>query len=282
MPVLESVDMFCAYLEKNRAAAESLYAASKWFAKKHKSYSIGKDLSVDKTSVTVMNNMLAKTQETPFEHLEDMRRKRKAAIDDFCHIYGGYIAFKLKKKADDKGYEIPEHIEDEYIIRATTLALNYISKQLDRNGYSEGTFSHLVHKTIKIKAKNMFEKYNTFLNNPEKNAHFISITEDTEPILGGILEIENDNNGAETGDFEFDRDQFDVTSILCILKDVKTKHSTDDYEMFCLRYIKGWKLEDIAKEFNLTIGTIHNRLNDFAKAALTQHEEKLKEMRENF
>lgn len=279
MSILESVKAFCSYWEKNRAAAESLYAASKWFAEKHKSYSVGKDLLIDKTSETVMNNMLAKTCETPVLEQEDMRKKRQEAIDDFCYIYGGYIAFNLNKMADSKDYKtIPEHIKDEYIFQATTLVLDYISKKLNENGYSKGTFSHLVHKTISYKARDLFRNYERYLNDPQKNPTFVPITDDTEPIIGGIIEIETDNTGTKISDF--DEDQLNATTILYLLKDVKTKHSADDYEMFYLRNIEGWKLEEIAKEFNLSVSTIHNRIEGFAKAALEQHEKTLKNLRE--
>lgn len=273
MPIISSEEFFNVL---ENCDTESLYAASHSFAASHKSYSSGGNgFSIDKTSRTVMGDMLAKTGDTPADQIDDMRSRREKAIEDFCYIYGGYIAYNLRKKLHRMGYKnIP--LEDKYISTATGQVLNSIIRNLNRYGYKEGTFSHLVHQSIKNKAIDVKKLY---INRKKKNPQEISF-ENAQEILGGKLEVDGYNGTCEP-ETDFDERKLEVSGIMQLLKSVKTKNSADDYNMFILNRIYKHKLQDVAEKFDISIATASRRINDFAVAAITMYNQKKREM-ENY
>ena len=240
--------------------ASSLYEAAKYFAKFHENYLNGSLVNIDKTSHTMMEKMFAKTQFTPDEQIDDMRKKREDAIVHFCYIYGGYIAWKLKCDWDKKGFlDIVE--KSEYISLAAEQVVASLIRKLIKDGYREGKFSHLVNKAIKRKSMDVADKYSTW----KKHNHNISF-EKAEEILGGVIELIDDNESDSSCDSDVAEKELETAGMLQILKKVKTKNSADDYNMFILYCFKKQKLGDIAKQFNLSIATVSRRINDFTEA----------------
>ena len=182
--------------------ARSLHEASKSYAKFHNYTWSQNKLCIDKTSQTVMNDMLARTQNTPDDDL--MREKRQTALEEFVYIYGGYIAWEIKKRWKQKGYrEIKE--EDEFIALAAEQVLSGIIRKLEKEGYKKGTFSHLVHRAIKLKMIDVGGKYEVW-RKKEHNMSYISFDEAKE-IIGGVIDIADDH---DSDDFDFDEKGFTV------------------------------------------------------------------------
>lgn len=256
----------------NECDAKSLYEASRQYAEFHKNYLNGKMVDIDKTSQTMMEKILAQTKFTPEEQIDDMRKKREDAIEHFCYIYGGYIAWKLQIDWKKRGF--PDIIEkDQYISLAAEQVVAALIRKLQKDGYQKGKFSHLVHQAIKNKSKDVAEKYATW----KKNNPNISF-DNAEDIIGGVIDIIDDNNSNGQTDFDIDEKALELSGILQILKKVKTKNSTDDYNMFVLNRIENQKLADIAKQFDISVATASRRINDFADAALKLYKQYQKDM----
>lgn len=266
--ILDSAGKFFSAFE---SSAESLYEAAKHFAAFHENYRRGKSVSIDKTSQTIMEQMQAKTQFTPEDQVDDMRKKREKAIEHFCYIYGGYIAWKLK--AHWEASRLGDIVEkDNFISLAAEQVVRSLIRSIQKNGYKKGQFSHLVHCAIKNKAKDVAEKYATWT---KKNL-YISF-DNAEDIIGGVLEIVDDN-GADNFDFDVDEKELEAAGILQILKKVKTKNSVDDYNMFILHHVKKHNLADIAEQYEISLSTASRRINDFTEAALKLYKQYQKDM----
>ena len=266
--ILDSAEKFFSAFE---SSAESLYEAAKHFAAFHENYRSGKLVSIDKTSQTIMEKMQAQTKLTPEDQVDDMRKKREEAIEHFCYIYGGYIAWKLKAHWEASQFgDIVE--KDNFISLAAEQVVASLIRSIQKNGYKKGTFSHLVHRAIKNKTKDVAEKYATL----KKKNLYISF-DNAKDIIGGVIDIVDDKRA---DDFEFDVDEkeLDYAGILQILKQVKTKNSADDYNMFILHRVKKYNLEDIAEQFDISIPTASRRINDFADAALKLYKQYQKDM----
>jgi DNA-directed RNA polymerase specialized sigma24 family protein len=266
--ILDSAEKFFSSFE---STAESLYEAAKHFAAFHENYRSGKLVSIDKTSQTIMEQMQAQTQFTPEDQVDDMRKKREKAIEHFCYIYGGYIARKLK--AHWEASRLGDIVEkDNFISLAAEQVVASLIRSIQKNGYKKGQFSHLVHCAIKNKAKDVAEKYATWT---KKNL-YISF-DNAEDIIGGVIDIVDDN-GADNFDFDVDEKELDSAGIFQILKQVKTKNSADDYNMFILHRVKKYPLAEIAEKFNISASTASRRINDFAEAALKLFRQYQREM----
>ena len=250
--------------------ASSLHEASKSYAKFH-GYSCRNTLCIDKTSQTVMRDMLAKTQNTPDD--DSMREKRRTALEEFVYIYGGYIAWELKKRWEQKGYrEIKE--KDEFIALAAEQVLNSIIRKLEKEGHKKGTFSHLVHYAIKLKAIDVGKRYEVW-RKKEHNMLYVSFDE-AEEIIGGVIDIADDY---DSNDFDFDEKRLHNVGIENFLKMVRvTKNHEDDFEMLLRLRVKKEKPEDIAKDMDLSVASVHRRVKDFADAAWEQYKKYLREM----
>lgn len=269
----ESVKEFYAVLKECDTA--SLYEAAKAFAKNHRSYSVDDNrLSIDKTSQTVMENMLAKTELTPENEAASMRAQRKTAIWEFCCIYGGYIAYKLQLDCQKKGYS-DLAVKDEYIAIGVEQLLAGIIRTLEKNGYKQGTFSHLVNKAIKRKCSDISERY---VNWKKKNYVSVISFENAEAILGGVIELA-DENGIEY--FDDDEKSLEVAGVFQLLEKVKTENSADDRNMFILYRIQRHKLADIAAKFEISIATASRRINKFADAAIKLYRQSKKNIEHN-
>ena len=266
--ILDSAENFFSMFE---SSAESLYEAAKHYVAFHENYRSGKLVSIDKTSQTIMEKMQAQTKLTPEDQVDDMRKKREEAIEHFCCIYGGYIAWKLKAHWEASHFgDIVE--KDNFISLAAEQVVASLIRSIQKNGYKKGTFSHLVHRAIKNKTKDIAEKYATWkTNNP------LGSFDNAEDIIGGVIDIVDDKRA---DDFEFDVDEkeLDYAGILQILKKVKTKNSADDYNMFILHRVKKHNLADIAEKFDISIPTASRRINDFADAALKLYKQYQKDM----
>ena len=275
MNLSESAQEFYAVFDN--CDASSLHEASKSFAKFH-GYSYSKNkLCIDNTSQTVMKNMLAKTQNTPDDELDIMRKKRQTALEEFVYIYGGYIAWELKKRWEKAGYrEINE--QNEFISLGAEQVLNCIIKKLEKDGYKEGTFSHLVNKSIKFKMSDVGKRYKNW-SQKEHNTPCISF-EEAKDIVGGIIEIADDSDVNDfDSDFDFDEKKLHKVGIENFLKKVRvTKNHEDDFEMLCRLRANKEKAEDIARDMGLSVATVYNRVKDFAAAAWIQYKKYLKEM----
>lgn len=266
--ILDSAEKFFTVFE---SSAESLYEAAKQFAKFHENYRNGNNVSIDKTSQTIMEQIQAQTQFTPEDQVDDMRKKREKAIEHFCYIYGGYIAWKLKAHWERSHFlDIVE--KDKFISLATEQVVASLVRSIQKNGYKAGKFSHLVHLAIKNKAKDVAEKYETW----KKNNPLISFN-NTEEILGGVIDIVDDN-GEDNIDFDVDEKELDSAGIFQILKQVKTKNSADDYNMFILHRVEKQNLKDIAERFDISTATASRRINDFADEAIKLYKQKQKDM----
>lgn len=241
------------------ADAASLYEATKFFAKMHGCPANQEYIGV--TSQTIMRDMLAQTQNTPPEDLQDMRSRREKAIEEFLYIYGGYIAYHLQKNWEKDGLQ-EIAVKKELLYIATKQILFSLRRNLLEKGYKKGTFSHLIHMAIKNKSKDVKSKYFTWIKkNPTQDISF----ENAEDIIGGVIEIFDDH---EFEKINVNEEELEAAGILQILKKVKTKNSADDYNMFILCRVKNYKLKDIAEKFEISIPTASRRINDFADAAL--------------
>ena len=269
MPLSDSAKEF--YAVFNICDASNLHEASKSYAKFHNYTWSHNKLCIDKTSQTVMRDMLAKTQNTPDDDI--MRKKRRTALEEFVFIYGGYIAWELKKRWEKKGYrEIKE--KDEFISLAAQQVLNSIIRKLEKEGYKKGTFSHLVHRAIKLKAIDVGEKYEVW-RKKEHNMSYISF-EEAEEIIGGVIDIADDH---DSNDFDFDEKKLHNVGIVNFLKKTRvTKNHEDDCEMLFRLRVNNEKAEDIAKDMNLSVSSVHRRVNDFADAAWEQYKKYLRKM----
>ena len=271
--IIDSAEKFFAVF--NECDARSLYEAAKHYAKFHKNYLSENVVDIDKTSLTMMEKIFAQTKLTPEEEINDMRKKREEAIEHFCYIYGGYIAWKLKLDWErNKFFDIVE--KSTFISLATEQVVAALIRKLKKDGYKKGTFSHLVNRSIKNKAKDVADKYARW---KKHNSH-ISF-ENAEEIIGGVIDIVDDNGSDSEFEIDFDEKEFEAAAILQILKQVKTKNSADDYNMFILYRVKNYKLEDIAKKFDISISTASRRITDFANAAKELYTQYLNDM-ENY
>ena len=235
--------------------AENLYEAAREFAARHRNLPDGK-ISITSTSQTVMNDMMAKTALTPEDKCKAMRENRKEAISDFCYIYGGYIAYRLKEKLKIK---FPDAVKrDELIAQGTIQILDALLRKLERDGYKRGTFSHLVNCAVKRKAIDISKRYAVW----EKNRGTAVSFDDIQDILGGAVDIMDEN-----GSGNFDDRELDFAGILGILKRIKTTHSADDLEMFIRYHIRNQTLAQISKEFDVPVPTVSRRIIKFQKAA---------------
>ena len=251
--------------------ARSLHEASKSYAKFHNYTWSQNKLCIDKTSQTVMNDMLARTQNTPDDDM--MREKRRTALEEFVYIYGGYIAWEIKKRWKQKGYrEIKE--EDEFIALAAEQVLSGIIRKLEKEGYKKGTFSHLVHRAIKLKMIDVGGKYEVW-RKKEHNMSYISFDEAKE-IIGGVIDIADDH---DSDDFDFDEKRLHSAGIMNFLKKVRvTKYHEDDFEMLLRLRVNKEKAEDIARDMNLSVSSVYRRVDEFAAAAWEQYKKYLREM----
>ena len=266
--ILDSAEKFFSMFE---SSAESLYEAAKHYAAFHENYRSGKLVSIDKTSQTIMEKMQAQTKLTPEDQVDGMRKKREEAIEHFCCIYGGYIAWKLKSDWEKKGFlDIVE--KDDFISLAAEQVVASLIRSIQRNGYKKGTFSHLVHRSIKNKTKDVAEKYATWTKK-HPNISF----ENAEDIIGGVIDIVDDN-GADNFEFDVDEKELEAAGILQILKQVKTKNSADDYNMFILHRVKKHNLAEIAEQFDISLSTASRRINDFTEAAFKLYKQYQKDM----
>lgn len=255
----------------NECDAKSLYEASRQYAEFHKNYLNGKMVDIDKTSQTMMEKILAQTKFTPEEQIDDMRKKREDAIEHFCYIYGGYIAWKLQIDWKKRGFQ--DIIEkNQYISLAAEQVVAALIRKLQKDGYQKGKFSHLVHRSIKNKGKDVAEKYDTW----KKNNPNISF-DNAEDIIGGEIDIIYDPD-VDIFEFDVNEKELEAAGILQILKKVKTKNSADDYNMFVLNRIENQKLTDIAEQFDISVATASRRINDFADAALKLYKQYQKDM----
>ena len=141
-----------------------------------------------------------------------------------------------------------------------------------QDGYQKGKFSHLVHRSIKNKSKDVAEKYATW----KKNNPNISF-DNAEDIIGGEIDIIYDPD-VDIFEFDVNEKELEAAGILQILKKVKTRNSADDYNMFILNRIENQKLTDIAKQFDISVATASRRINDFADAALKLYKQYQKDM----
>lgn len=269
MPLSDSAKEFYAIFDI--CDARSLHEASKSYAKFHNYTWSQNKLCIDKTSQTVMRDMLAKTQNTPDDDI--MREKRRTALEEFVYIYGGYIAWELKKRWEKKGYhEIKE--KDEFIALAAEQVLNSIIRKLEKEGYKKGTFSHLVHCAIKFKASDVGEKYEVW-RKKEHNMSHISF-EEAKEIIGGVIDIADDH---DSNDFDFDEKKLHNVGIVNFLKKNRvTKNHEDDCEMLFRLRVNNEKAEDIARDMNLSVSSVYRRVDDFADAAWEQYKKYRKEM----
>ena len=228
-------------------------------------------VDIDKTSQTMMEKILAQTKFTPEEQIDDMRKKREDAIEHFCYIYGGYIAWKLQIDWKKRGFQ--DIIEkNQYISLAAEQVVAALIRKLQKDGYQKGKFSHLVHRSIKNKSKDVAEKYATW----KKNNPNISF-DNAEDIIGGEIDIIYDPD-VDIFEFDVNEKELEAAGILQILKKVKTRNSADDYNMFILNRIENQKLTDIAKQFDISVATASRRINNFADAALKLYKQYQKDM----
>ena len=269
----DSVKDFCAVLRNCDAA--SLYKASQEYAKFHNYRRNGENISIDNTSLTIIQNMMAQTKTTPEDEVDDMRKKRVRALEAFCYIYGGYIALKLKLNWKGRGFrDIPR--KDDFIATATEQTLNSLLRALERDGYKQGKFSHLVHMAISKKTIDVQRKYATWKKNHPEQISF----ETAQKILGGVLEIADENG---TFDDACDTDRLDVYAVFTLIAngEVRTAHAHDDREMFIRLYVKKERAEDIARDMDVSVATVYRRTKALAAAAIEQYRETQRQMEEN-
>ena len=258
--LIDSAEEFFKICDKSDV--RSLYEASRQYAKFHQNYTDGDGVFIDKTSQTMMEKILAQTHSTPQDQVADMRKKREEAIKHFCYIYGGYIAWKLNRDWIKSGFfDIVE--KNEFLSLATEQVVRALIRKLQKDGYQEGKFSHLVHRSIKNKSRDVADKYSTW----KKHHNYISF-DNAEDIIGGEIDIIDDNGTGREADFDIDEKELESAGILQILKKVKTKNSADDYNMFILHRVEKQELKDIARLFDLSISTVSRRINDFTDAAI--------------
>lgn len=249
--------------------AESLYEAARQQAQFHENYLSGKWVSIDKTSLTIMEKIQAQTKSTPADQIAAMRQARTEAIQDFCYMYGGYIALKLKLYWEK--HEFRDIVEkNEYISLATEQVVKNLINNLQKNGYRQGTFSHLVHQAIKKKSYTVAGKYKTLMKN---NGSLYNV----EDIADDVDDIPDDNSTADS-EFEVNEKELEVAGILNILKNVETKNSADDYNMFILYHIEKQKLTDIAEKFDISIATASRRIKSFGAAAFKLYKQEQQDM----
>ena len=268
--LIDSAEQFFKVFES--CDVQSLYAASRQYAKFHKNYTDGDGVFIDKTSQTMMEKILAQTHSTPQDQVADMRKDREVAIKHFCYIYGGYIAWKLNRDWIKSGFsDIVE--KSEFLSLATEQVVAALIRKLQKDGYQEGKFSHLVHRSIKNKSSDVAKKYASW----KKNNNYISF-ENAKDIIGGEIDLIDDNGAEKEAVFDVDEKELEAAGILQILKKVKTKNSADDYNMFILHRVEKQELKDIARLFDLSIPTVSRRINDFADAAIKLYSQYQKDM----
>lgn len=245
---------------------QSLYKATQEFGKLHHYLTDDSGVNIDKTSQTIMEAVLESFKNTDDKTAAPVDKQREEKIKDFCYIYGGYIAYRLRCKwIKLKLQDIP--VRDELISVATFQVINSCIKSIEKNGYKKGSFSHLIHKSIFNKFIDVQDKYNTWVKKNSQDTSFETI----EDIVGGKVPVEIPVE-------EEDERLLDASGIYGVLKRVKTKHTQDDYEMFVQYYDQGRTLEELAEEFELSPATVSRRIREFAAAAKEIYEQIQKEL----
>ncbi|MBO4304113.1 MAG: sigma-70 family RNA polymerase sigma factor, partial [Lentisphaeria bacterium] len=237
---------------------ESANAAALDFAGKHHYPQDGRSVSIDKTSTTLMGDVLAETKDTPAEELREMRKSREEAFQDFCYIYGGYIAYKLQMKWENSGFgDIFE--KEEYLSLAIRQVVEALVRSLQRNGYKKGTFHHLVNTAICNKARDVTDKVATWRRDHRGD---ISV-ESCEDILNGKIEISLESSLVAADPGAEEEKEMDTASIMEIARMLGRRSKSNDYEMFLMYYVKGLNYTDIAEEYGKSVSTVSNRIRIF-------------------
>ena len=174
----------------------------------------------------------------------------------------------------NKFFDIVE--KSTFISLATEQVVAALIRKLKKDGYKKGTFSHLVNRSIKNKARDVADKYARW---KKHNSH-ISF-ENAEEIIGGVIDIVDDNGSDSDFEDDFNEKEFEAAAILQILKKVKTKNPADDYNMFILHRVKKHNLAEIAEQFDISLSTASRRINDFGDAAKKLYRQYLNDM-ENY
>ena len=279
-------------------APKTLFMASKFYAGLHH-YSLGNPEPVKintYTSPTLMEAVLVQTEAlTTQTQIQKMRSDRDKAIEEFCYIYGGYIAWKLTSEwarwrlgiegidegsakktkeeysSDDQPAFKREDQEAAKIIAAQTLQiLNNVINTLKRDGYRKGGLRYLISRAISNRFQNVKSQYfNRMKNKPQ-----VSLDKILEMVGGEIELVGIEGNTEPMEESETEKRHRKAIIVYTLLDEIETKVGNDSREMFERYCIAQEKMSDIAKDMGVSIATVSRAVKKVADAVRVLYKEK--------